>query len=246
MADTYVGVDRCADGWLAVSFSGTEFDDAAVFEEVGHLWEHFETAARILVDVPIGLVEEGREHRECDDLARDVLGPRHATVFTPPVREAARKRRYQTAQRVQERKVDAGLSKQAFAISDSIVAVDELVRNVPEAREAIRESHPEVCYRAFAGEPLEYSKRSAGGYAERMRTLAAYDPDGPPTVQSTAEAVAGADVSVHDVLDAVVLAYAASPGAGDLRTLPPDPPLDAKGLPMEIVYRATRPLVGSD
>lgn len=245
MADAYVGVDRCSEGWLAVSFSGSEFDDAAVFGDIGHLWDRFETAARILVDVPIGLVEEGRETRECDDIARDILGPRHTSIFTPPVREAARKRRYQTARRVQERTVDAGLSKQAFAMSDSIVAVDELVRNVPEAREAIRESHPEVCYRAFAGEPLQYSKRSAGGYAERMRTLAAYDPDGPPTVQSTAEAVAGSEVAVDDVLDAVVLAYAASPGTGDLRTLPPDPPLDAKGLPMEIVYRAAQPLVGS-
>jgi len=99
-----------------------------------------------------------------------------------------------------------------------------------------------VCFRAFAGEPLQYSKKTAGGYAERMRTLASYDADAPPVVQSVAEATGGQEVAVDDVLDAVVLAYTARPGEGRLRSLPPDPPLDPKGLPMRIVYRSETPL----
>lgn len=239
----YVGVDWSSGSWLAVAFDSDGYDETQVFEEIGDLWYHYEeTAERILVDVPIGLIEEGSDGRKCDTLARTVVGSRAASVFTPPVREATRKRRYPAAKRVHERKTGAGLSKQAFALSDSIAAVDDLVRNVPEARMAFRESHPEVCFRAMAGAPLDHSKKKAAGYAERMRTLAGFDADAPPVVQAVAEETDGADVAVDDVLDAVVLAYTAHPGPGSVRTLPPEPPTDSKGLPMEIVYRSTAPL----
>ncbi|MFB6298621.1 MAG: DUF429 domain-containing protein [Salinirussus sp.] len=239
----YVGVDWASGSWLAVVFDADGFDHAAVFDGIGELWNRYEEgAARVLVDMPVGLVEEGDPVRACDRQARAVLGPRRRSVFVPPVREATRKRRYPAAKRVNERKADRGLSKQAFNISDGIAAVDELLQNVPEARDAIRESHPEVCFRAFAGEPLQYSKRTAGGYAERMRTLATFDAEAAPTVQHTAEATGGTDVTVDDVLDAVALAYTARPGPGELRTLPPEPPTDAVGLPMEMIYRAPAPL----
>jgi predicted RNase H-like nuclease len=239
----YLGVDWSSGSWLAVVFGREGFDHAAVYEEIGRLWSSYEeTAARVFVDMPVGLVEDGDAVRECDRLARATLGSRRSSVFVPPVREATRKRRYPAAKRVNERRADRSISKQAFAISDGIAAVDELLQNVPEARTAFRESHPEVCFRAFAGEPLEYSKQTAGGYAERMRTLAAFDVDAAPTVQRVAAATGGERVAVDDVLDAVVLAYTARPGPGDLRTLPPDPPTDSEGLPMEMVYRAPEPL----
>jgi len=245
MADElYLGVDWSSGSWFCVAFDADGFDHADVFDEIGSLWARYEEVAeRVLVDMPIGLVEEGEEGRACDSLARDVLGPLSASVFTPPVREATRKRQYRVAKRVNERKSGRSLSKQAFNISDGIAAVDDLLRNVPEARAAFVESHPEVCFRALAGQPLDHSKRKAGGYAERMRALATFDPDAPAAVQSAAEAAGGAEVAVDDVLDATVLAYTAQPGPGELRSLPADPPTDAKGLSMQIVYRAEDPLV---
>jgi predicted RNase H-like nuclease len=235
----YLGVDRSNSGWLAVAFDRTGFDHAAVFEEVGGLWHRYEEVTeRALVDVPIGLRENSGE-RECDRLARQVLGPRGAAVVTPPVREATRKRRYPAATRVNERTAGRELSKRAFAVSDAIAAVDDLLRNVPEARGAFAEAHPEVCFRAFAGSPLEHSAETAGGYAERMKALATFDADAPPVVQRVAEAVAGTEATVADVLDAVALAYTARPGPGRLRSLPPDPPRDPKGLPMGTRYRGT-------
>lgn len=250
MADPlYIGADWSSGSWFAVAFGPAGFDHADVYDEVGALWlEYEERAERILLDVPIGLVEgdggDGESAgREADRLAREVLGPRSPSVFTPPVREATRKRGYTAAARTNERRTGKRLSKQAFALSEPIAAVDELLREIPEARPIVAESHPEVCFRAFAGEPLEHSKTIAGGYAERMRTLAAVDHDAPPTVQKAAEHAGGHDVGVDDVLDAVALAYTARPGLGELRTLPPDPPTDPKGLPMAIHYRADEPLV---
>jgi predicted RNase H-like nuclease len=75
-----------------------------------------------------------------------------------------------------------------------------------------------------------------------MRVLADHDRDAPPTVQSAAADVAGVPVPVHGVLDALALAYTARPGVGSLRSLPPDPPTDPTGLPVELVYRAEEPL----
>ncbi|MFB6151288.1 MAG: DUF429 domain-containing protein [Haloarculaceae archaeon] len=240
----YVGVDWAGESWVAVAFDRSGFHEAAVFPGIGDLWVHYEERAEaVLVDVPVGLVDEGDPVRACDELAREVVGSRASAVTTPPVREATRKRRYPAAKRVNERKGGRDLSKQAFAISDGIAAVDELLQNVPEARQAFAESHPEVCFRAFAGEPLDHSKRVAAGYAERMRTLAGHDRDAPPAVQAAAEATAGHEVAVDDVLDAMALAYTARPGPGDLRSLPADPPTDSEGLPMRIVYRAAEPLV---
>lgn len=239
----FVGVDRAGDSWLAVAFADSAFDHADVFAELGDLWVAYEDRAeRIVVDVPVGLVDEGEAGRRCDELARAVLGERRGSVLDPPVREATRKRRYPAANRVNQRKTGRELSTAAFELSDAIAAVDELLRNVPEAGALFVEAHPEVSYRTFAGEPLAHPKGVAAGYAERMRTLARYDPDAPPTVQAAAEATAGHEVTVPSVLDAVVLGYTASPGPGELRSLPPDAPTDAMGLPMRIVYRSETPL----
>jgi len=240
----YVGADWSGGSWFAVAFDRSGFDHAAVFDEIGDLWVRYEERAeRVLVDVPVGLVEEGEEGRACDDLARRILGPMSGTVVTPPVREATRKRRYPAAQRVNERKAGRGISERAFAMSDGIVAVDELLQNVPEARAAFAEAHPEVCFRAFAGDPLEHDTAYAAGYAERMRTLARHDRDAPPVVQAAAAATDGHEVAVADVLAAVALAYTAAPGEGALRTLPAEPVTDVAGLPMAITYRADTPLV---
>lgn len=239
----FVGVAVDSGPWFAVAFDADGFDHAAVFEEVGELWLRYEERAeRILLDVPVGLVEEGPDERRCDTLARSVVGPRAETVITPPVREATRKRRYPAAKRANERKTGRELGERAFASSDAIAAVDELLQELSEARDVVAESHPELCFRAFAGEPLDYSKRTAAGYAERMRTLAEFDRDAPPVVQSAAESTGDADVTVADVLDAVVLAYTARPGPGELRSLPADPDRDPTGLPMRMVYRADAPL----
>jgi predicted RNase H-like nuclease len=240
----FVGAVDAVEGWLAVTFTTAGFDHARVFDGIGSIWGAYEEVAeRVLVDVPVGLIEEGDAGRPCDEAARRVLGPRASAIVTPPVREAARKRRFPAAKRATERKTGHDLSKRAFAMSDAIVAVDELVQEVAEARTVLAEAHPEVCFRAFAGTTLEHEPTTAAGYAERMRALATFDRDAAPVVQQSAESTAGHDVGVHDVLDAVALAYTARPGPGDLRSLPADPPTDASGLPMRMVYRAEQPLV---
>ena len=246
MADEslFVGARWVDAGWLTVVLDGDGFVEATVCDGVGELWySNEERARRILVDVPIGLPDGSVAARRCDEIARSLLGDRGDAFVAPPVREATRKQRHATATRVHERTAGRELSEAAFARSDGIAAVDELLAELPEARSVVGESHPEVCFRAFAGEPMAHDPGTAGGYAERLRTLADHDRDAPPVLVDVGDAVAGADVTVADALAALALAYTARPGRGELRTLPPDPETDERGLPMAIHYRSETPLV---
>ena len=242
MSDYYVGVTAREGGWLAVAYTPEAFDHAAVFEGIGELWtEYEESAARIAIDVPIGL-ETATAPRPNEALARKLLGERGNAVTVAPVREASRKHRYRTAARVHERKTDTGLSRAGFEITPFAAAVDEFLDAIDDARPIFVETHPELCYLAFAGEPMEDAPGFAAGYAERMRALAEFDRDAPPTVQSVAEATAGYRIPVSAVVDAVAIGLTVRPGSGELRTLPEDPPQDERGLSMGYVYRSETPL----
>lgn len=238
MSDYYVGGVDGAGGWLAVAYADGEFDHAAVFEGVGELWSRYEERAeRIAIDVPIGLNAESAP-RPNERLARRLLGERAEAVVPAPVREATRKRRYRAAARVHERRTGDPLPEAAFGTAPAANAVDEFLDAIDEARPVFAEAHPEICYLAFAGEPMEDPPGTAGGYAERMRTLAEFDAGAPPSVQSAAEATAGERIEIPAVVDAVALGLTVRPGPGSLRSLPAEPETDGRGLPMRYVYRS--------
>jgi predicted RNase H-like nuclease len=239
----YVGAGRCPAGWVAVAHTSDGFDHAAVFSEFGGLWGRYEeTADRILVDVPVGLQEGGEEPRPPEPLARELLGPRAEAVVPAPVREATRKRRHATATRVNERKTGQPLSERAHKLGGYIAEVDSLLGAIPEARAIVAESHPELCFRAFAGGPLSHNGRTAAGYAERIRLLAGFDSDAPVDLVNASESTGGHAVRVVNVVNASALALTARPGAGELLSLPLDAPLDPEGLRMQMRYRAKDPL----
>ncbi|WP_254840190.1 DUF429 domain-containing protein [Natronomonas marina] len=242
MSDYYVGSVARGGVWLAVAYTDDGYDHAAVVEGVGELWTRYEeTADTIAVDVPVGL-ETSSAPRPNERAAADYLGDRRRAIVPAPVREAARKQRYPTAARVHERKSSSDLPEAAFQRSRLVTAVDEFMTTIDEARDVLVEAHPELCYRAFAGEPLVERPEVAAGYAERMRVLAEFDRDAPPTVQSVAEATEGHAVPIPAVLDAVALGLTVRPGPGQCRTLPADPPTDEEGLPIRYVYRSEAPL----
>jgi predicted RNase H-like nuclease len=245
--DRYVGAHWAGEPWVTVTFGVDGLVGATVHPSLGAVWAaHGERAERLLVDVPVGLHDEGRAERRCDALVRAVLGDRAGAVVPPPVRPVVRKRRYPVAERTSERLTGRGLSERAFARTEPLAALDDLLGEVPEARAVVAESHPELCFRALAGAPLDHPRETAAGYAERLRILAEFDPEAAPALQRAAAATGDGDgegaVAVPAVLDALALGYAARPGPGRLRRLPPDPPTDPGGLPMAVCYRARRPL----
>lgn len=241
MSDYFVGATACQEDWLAVAYTSAQFDHATVFEEVGELWATYEESAeRIAIDIPIGLETE-TVPRPNERLALNMLGQQRSPV-PAPIRAATRKHRYRAAGRVYERKTGSELSEEAYEMTPYVAAVDELLRAIDDARPIFVEASPELCYLAFAGDPMEEPREFAAGYAERMRTLATFDGDAPPTVQSVAAATSGYQIPVQAVVDAVAIGLTIRPGPGSLRTLPEDPPEDEQGLNMAYVYRSESPL----
>jgi predicted RNase H-like nuclease len=235
---TYVGVDGCSDGWIAVTYSETDFVDAEFYENVSDLWSDNSDAEQILIDVPIGLRETSNNPRKCDEKAREKLKPdRYRSIFATPIRDAAHKGTYEEAKEKQEAETDGSLSTQTWGITPKIRQVDLFLSDHDEASELIRESHPEVCFWAFAGEPMEHSKTGnpAQAFWERVEALSDIDPKVCDHLYQVGSSDLGGSPSNDDLLDAFALALTAK---GELATLPENPEEDQEGLRMEIVYPA--------
>ena len=68
-----VGVDGRRAGWILVALDGGRFAGASRFDALQPLIDSVTEAIAVVVNVPIGLVDEGM--RECDRLAREIVGP---------------------------------------------------------------------------------------------------------------------------------------------------------------------------
>ncbi len=234
------GVDGCRGGWFvilaAVSASSAQplrvaARRCASFRDVLALPEK---PVALAVDMPVGLLD--RPHpggRACDREARKLLGrARGSSVFTPPTRPGLSALAYADVPRVN----GTGMSKESFNILPKIRQVDEAI--AASDQERVFEAHPELAFAHLSGAPMRHSKKTPGGRRERVRLLRRFfgiafqDP-----VRLRLEHGA-AFVALDDVVDAYVLAHVADRircGSG-ARLPASDPPLDARGLSMEIWY----------
>lgn len=253
-----VGVDWSAGTWLAVVYTGDTYSHIRVEDEIEDIWTAYAgDGTRIVVDIPIGLFEQsdaqpGRKLvRRCDSTARTVVGPQYRSVFNPPCREVVEAklagRSYTEVKDRQREITGVGLTRQAYAISEGIAQVDQLVCGQADPSRLV-EGHPEVCFRAFAGAQLEWSKRTMAGVTERLEALDRYAPDPTETLREIGQALQSTSdrrVGLDDTLDAIALALTAGASERELWHLPNDqgePPTDEKGLPMQMVYRAPEPI----
>jgi predicted RNase H-like nuclease len=263
MHSDHVGVDWASGDWVAVAYSTEQNEpEVRVFDEIQAVWEHYgETSHRIVVDIPIGLCEardaedcgcksqDGELYRACDSLARDVVEGRYRSVFTPPAREAVRlaanpETNYREVTEKNESLTGKGVSRQAASISTAIADVDSLLRDSADERVLV-EGHPEVCFRAFNGEPLANNKATAAGVEARLSALETVAEYSEGDWRTLAESLGTVDRSIEldDLLDALVLALTAFAEGDEDRSLPPDPPTDSEDLLMQIVYRSETALV---
>lgn len=167
MNERVAGVGGCRAGWLMVLLDeqGQRISSSRV-----RLWTEFEEIlslspkpAVIVVDIPIGLLDKPQPGgRRCDQETRRLLGRRASSVFTPPNRIVLEVRNYADARR-------HGLSIQAFGILPKIREVDRLM--TPELQTLVYEAHPELEFRALAGYPMRFNKKTVRGRYERLHAL---------------------------------------------------------------------------
>lgn len=234
----HLGVDGANGGWLVVKRDGDsyEFEYLPSFFSV---WKEYaldaeEEPKRVLVDIPIGLRNDG-EPRECDTKARKRV--RNGTVYPTPSRPALHESTYEEAKETNE-EVTGGTSLpvQTWNIMPLIREVDEVLDESEGARGVVREAHPELCFWALNdGETVETKKQTKEGHRERIRILEEADSDTREAAERAVDRFKGTGVDRDDIADALCLAVTAQ---GELNTLPEDPPRDDRGLPMEMALPA--------
>ena len=222
-----LGVDGCKAGWVGVVLP----DGAALAyftTTIGDLAEQVSVAGpldAVTVDMPIGLTDAGR--RRADVLARQMTGPRRASVFTTPVRAALAEEEFAAATAMNLKLAGEGISRQAHGLRAKILRVGGWVRHAPQRVAGI---HPEVSFACLAGAPLTVSKSTWVGAARRRHLLA-----GAGIVLAGDLGLAGEKAGVDDILYAAVAAWTAVRiASGRARAVPDPPELFSDGLPCAI------------
>jgi len=233
----FIGADGCKKGWFAVKLTDDMDWDVEVFEDIDALWTKFHDAAVILIDIPIGLKDDAPNERECDLLARKLLGnKRAASVFRPPCRQAV----YSPIDKSSDinfRITKKRLPLQTSNIIPKIREVEALLSKDQSARLQIREIHPEICFWALSGRhPMQYSKKKQEGFFERERILESVYLKTEVIINEALTRYRRSDVARDDIIDALAAAVTAKIGFNRFQTIPDTPPIDSKGLRMEMVY----------
>jgi predicted RNase H-like nuclease len=228
------GVDGCPSGWIAlVEQTVARRISAHVFLTFRDLADAID-AAVIAIDVPIGLTDH--DARQCDLLARRHLGPKRGTsVFPAPIRPALGASTYLDAKAASFASQKKGISQQAWAIYPKIREVDDALQADADLRGRVVEVHPELTFSTWAGAPILPGKKTAEGHAIRRDLIASHF--GPLAFDSAREQVRRNHASNDDIADAFAALWTAQRIVnGQSQTLPLDPPLDSRGLPMRMVH----------
>jgi predicted RNase H-like nuclease len=184
------------------------------------------------VDVPIGRPDAGQ--READRLARLDLGRRRSSVFPCPVRGVSSSSPWEDACALSRRIHGKGLSRQSHAILGKIEQVEDHLRRNHDRRMRVREVHPELSFRKWAGAPMKFHKKKPEGRAERLHLIATkFGATAFAEVRSQVRSMSS--VKDDDVVDAFAAAWtAARIRRGDADPYPAQPAIDSCGLDMRI------------
>jgi predicted RNase H-like nuclease len=211
------GVDGCTGGWVVV----TE-DDAFVRPDFAAVLAALPLDAVVAVDMPIGLLTEyAPGGRDADRAARRALTARRSSVFSAPARPALDARTLAEA-----RAHGCPMTIQSLNILAKVRDVDGVMTPALQAR--VHEVHPELCFQTMNGDNPMATKKLRAGRVQRRQLLRQADIGVPDRVPGTAE---------DDVLDAGAALWSARRIAkGTARRVPDPPPVDARGLRMEICW----------
>ena len=228
------GLDGTKRGWVCVTFDGHTVSSFGV-SDIAEALEQLAGASRIALDMPIGFRDTAEPGgRRCEQLARARMPGRTSSVFSSPCRAALREPDYPAASAANRASCETGrgLSKQAYAIFPKMREVDAVLS--PALQNRVFEVHPELCFTELARSQnlvIGSGKKTLAGMVQRIQLLEAAGLRAAALLDRHRECGAGKD----DVLDAAAAAWTAwRRHLGQAFCLPSDPPLDARGLRMEM------------
>lgn len=250
--------------------------ELGVFPEFSALWDFLQTSYEdyeplVLIDIPIGLKAGGTGERLSDLGARKILKARKSSIFPVPCREAVYAETYGQACEINEKLTGKKISKQAWNILPRIRDVDVFLISASESwskgklegkgkcvgvavRDLVWEVGPEICFQAFAGKPVEHSKKKEEGFLERKEVLKklgtilkkvepladgtfACEVPVDELIETALSRYRRKDLAKDDILDALVAVFTAKLGHRyGFEYVPVEPETDAEGLRIQLVY----------
>ncbi len=234
----YAGIDGCKDGWFCVFLDEKDEWSFCVYPDAYTLADNIGEVRSALIDIPIGLIDQGSEERICDKTARKLLGGKRASsVFPAPARQTLNATNYHEASETNRSTTGRGLSQQSWGIVPKIREIDMIFSSSTKLRGVLRECHPELCFWALSdSSPMVYNKKKEEGKQERLVVLEKFFPQCMELFRQASAAYLRKQVAHDDIIDAMVCAITAKYGYGQYSTAPESPEYDSAGLPMEIVY----------
>ncbi len=229
------GVDACKGGWIAAFRNlHTGALTVRVEKSFANILAAAEQPVVVAVDIPIGLPSAAEPGgRACDAEARVLLTKvRASSVFPCPVRAVLAANSYTEALAFQRASSvhSIGLSKQAWAIVPKITDVDQHM--TPALQQRVIEIHPELCFHEMAGKAMSVKKSDSAGQEERIHQLELH---GFADLRSKLPGFARPGAKTDDILDSLAALWTAERhSAGRSKQLPTIPPLDSRGLRMEM------------
>jgi len=227
----YIGVDGCRGGWIAAVLDHGELR-LERYKSISSLVEKYPAFDVFLIDMAIGL-RNNQEQKRPDSAAKEELGVKASSVFPIPCREAVYAEEEDAKKSANLRILGKSLAKQTLAIIPKIRELDVFLRDHPEYKNKILESHPEVCFARLNGAVVTSRKNEEPGLTERRHILVEYlDRDDLSGLYDKAKVLG---CKQDDLIDAMCLAVTAALHAhGQSETLPDDPQYDENGLLMQL------------
>jgi predicted RNase H-like nuclease len=219
------GVVPCNSGWLTATckIAGVtiSIEEPMVFDSFAEILDYKPAFSVIGVHAPIGFLDEATpKGRECDQLARGMLGPRRgASIRSAPSRAILRG------------DVDSGIDAVTGILLHHYREISQEI--APYRQRTVYSVEPELTfYELNHDKPLTYSKRSEYGRDERKALLAArldqvdriFCADLPRVKESRLIDVAACMWSARRIFAKIG------------HRIPENPEWDSEGLRMEIIY----------
>ncbi|EDT73544.1 DUF429 domain-containing protein [Clostridium butyricum] len=230
-----VGIDVCKGKWIAVCISENGFD-VGKFNTIDEICRKYENADRIIVDMPIGLLDDNSRQRP-ESEARKYLKGKTSSIFNTPCRSAVYSDDYESACRLNKEVLGVGLAIQSYAICSKIREVDEFLRDNPKWKNRLLEAHPEICFAKLNGDKAVIeNKTKEDGQKKRLEILKKYYSDSKRVVEKFLQEVPSRK-KIDDVIDALCLSVTGFLGMKyGLNSIPKNPEVDINGIKMQMVY----------
>lgn len=233
----YIGVDGCKGGWIAAVLDQGELR-LGKYISISSLVERYPEFDAFLIDMAIGLRDRLDQTRP-DHAAKIELGKKASSVFPIPSRSAVYADNEETQKLENIRTLGKSLAKQSIAIIPKIRELDVFLRDHPDYKNRILESHPEVAFARLNGSVVMSRKKEEPGPSERIHILSEFLEA--KELSGFYDKAKKLGCNQDDLIDAVCLAVTGALYAhGQCETIPEKPEADEKGLLMKLTVPRKR------